>query len=129
LPSAALVDASPRPRPGGASGTEAIGTARRLAAVGVVAPSAGNVAGQALTLGLVDVVAMDVVPVVFGSGKRFFGHVHAQHLLEDPDVVVQGDRALHLRYPVRRRSTGVRAQRRAHDHRPDAVLPVERLLQ
>jgi len=27
---------------------------------------------------------------------------HAQLLLEDPDVVIQGDRVLHLRYQVRR---------------------------
>ena len=40
--------------------------------------------------------------VVFGSGKRYFGSVHAQHLLEDPDVVIQGNRVLHLRYRVRR---------------------------
>jgi hypothetical protein len=26
----------------------------------------------------------------------------AQHLLEDPDVVIRGDRVLHLRYRVRR---------------------------
>lgn len=44
---------------------------------------------------------MDVVPVVFGSGKRYFGSVTAQHLLENPDAV-QGDRVLHLRYQVRR---------------------------
>ena len=52
--------------------------------------------------GLVDEVSMDVVPVVFGSGKRYFGSVDSQHLLEDPDVVVEGDRVLHLRYRVRR---------------------------
>jgi hypothetical protein len=45
---------------------------------------------------------MDVVPVVFGSGKRYFGSVHAQHLLEDPDAVIQSNRVLHLRYRVRR---------------------------
>jgi hypothetical protein len=45
---------------------------------------------------------MDVVPVVFGSGKRYFGSVSAQYLLEDPDTVIQGDRVLHLRYRVRR---------------------------
>jgi hypothetical protein len=39
---------------------------------------------------------------VFGSGKRFFGSVDAQHLLEGPVVAVQGDRVLHLRYRVRR---------------------------
>jgi hypothetical protein len=40
---------------------------------------------------------------VFGSGKRYFGSVHAQRLLEDPDVVIQSNnRVLHLRYRVRR---------------------------
>jgi hypothetical protein len=45
---------------------------------------------------------MDVVPVVLGVGKRYFGSVQEQHLLEDPDVVIEGDRVLHLRYRVRR---------------------------
>jgi len=44
---------------------------------------------------------MDVVPVVFGSGKRYFGSTGAQHLLEDPHTVIQGDRVLHLSYRVR----------------------------
>jgi hypothetical protein len=39
---------------------------------------------------------------VFGSGKRYFGSVDAQQLLEDPDAVPQGNRVLHLRYRVRR---------------------------
>jgi hypothetical protein len=80
--------------------TEAIRIARERAGDGVVALSAGEAAGHALALGLVDVVAMDVVPVVFGSGKRFFGSIEGQHLLGDPDIVVQGERVLHLRYPV-----------------------------
>jgi hypothetical protein len=50
----------------------------------------------------VDEVAMDLVPVVFGSGKRYFGNIEGQHLLDDPHVVIQGDRVLHLRYKVRR---------------------------
>ena len=41
-------------------------------------------------------------PVVIGSGKRYFGSVDAQHLLEDPVVVIQGNRVLHVRYRVRR---------------------------
>lgn len=45
---------------------------------------------------------MDVVPVVFGRGTRYFGPVDAQHLLEDPHVVLPGERVLHLRYRVRR---------------------------
>jgi dihydrofolate reductase len=80
----------------------AVAKAKELAGNGTVAVAAGDVGGQALALGLVDEVAMDVVPVVFGSGKRYFGAVDSQHLLEDPDVVIQGDRVLHLRYRVRR---------------------------
>ena len=64
--------------------------------------SAEQVAEHLLLLGLVDEVAMDVVPVIFGSGKRYFGSVDSQRLLEDPHTVIQGDRVLHLRYPVRR---------------------------
>jgi dihydrofolate reductase len=81
----------------------AIMVARELAGDRDVAVTAGNVGGQALALGLVDEVAMDVVPVVFGRGKRYFGALDAQQLLEDPDVVIQGRRVLHLRYRVRRR--------------------------
>jgi len=81
---------------------DAVAQARDRAGDRVVALCAGDVGGQALALGLVDEVAMDVVPVVFGAGKRFFGRVDAQHLLEDPHVVVQGERVLHLRYRVRR---------------------------
>lgn len=106
-----LVVVSHRPRPDGwhpeadvpfvDDVTEAMEIARGLAGNGVVALSAGDAAGQALALGLVDVVAMDVVPVVLGSGKRYFGQVEGRLMLEDPDVVLQGDRVLHLRYPVR----------------------------
>lgn len=80
----------------------AVEEAKRRAGDGVVAVCAGDVGGQAFARGLVDEVAMDVVPVVFGRGKGYFGQVEGQYLLEDPDVVIQGDRVLHLRYTVRR---------------------------
>ncbi|HJP75069.1 MAG TPA: dihydrofolate reductase family protein [Pseudonocardiaceae bacterium] len=80
----------------------AIDKAQELAGERIVSLNAGDVGGQALAAGLVDEVAMDVVPVVFGSGKRYFGHIDGQHLLEDPHVVIQGDRVLHLRFKVRR---------------------------
>ena len=80
----------------------AVAKAKELAGERTVAVAAGDVGGQALALGLVEEVAMDVVPVVFGSGKRYFGPVDGQHQLEDPDVVIRGDRVLHLRYRVRR---------------------------
>jgi dihydrofolate reductase len=79
----------------------AVAKARELAGDRIVEVAAGDVGGQVLAAGLVDEVRMDVVPVVFGSGKRYFGSVQAQHLLEDPEVVIQGNRVLHLRYRVR----------------------------
>jgi dihydrofolate reductase len=82
--------------------TTAIDTAKELAGDRAVAVNAGEVGGQVLAAGLVDEVAMDVVPVVFGAGKRYFGSIDDQHLLEDPHVVIQGERVLHLRFGVRR---------------------------
>jgi dihydrofolate reductase len=66
----------------------------------VVGVAAGDVGGQCLAAGLVDEVAMDVAPVVLGSGRRFFGELSSQQILEDPDPLIQGSRVLHLRYRV-----------------------------
>jgi dihydrofolate reductase len=82
--------------------TAAIDRAQALAGERTVMVNAGEVCSQILAAGLVDEVAMDVVPVVFGSGKRYFGSIDGQQLLEDPHVVIQGDRVLHLRLKVRR---------------------------
>jgi len=82
--------------------TAAVDKARELAGDRDVAVNAGDVGGQILAAGLVDEVAMDVVPVVFGSGKRFFGGIDRQLLLDDPHVVIQGERVLHLKFAVRR---------------------------
>ncbi|MBD0735168.1 dihydrofolate reductase family protein [Streptomyces sp. CBMA29] len=82
--------------------TAAIDKARELAGDRTIAVNAGEVGAQILAAGLVDEVAMDVVPVVFGSGKRFFGGIEGQVLLRDPHVVIQGERVLHLRYKVAR---------------------------
>ena len=80
----------------------AVAQAQELAGDRLVEVSAGDVGGQVFAAGLVDEVRMDVAPVVFGSGRRFFGAVQAQHLLEGPDVVLQGNRVLHLNYGARR---------------------------
>ena len=108
-----VVVVSHRPRPAGwhpeapysfaPSVEEAMARAHELADEGEIGVTAGDIGGQALALGLVDAVAIDVVPVVFGRGKPYFGDLPDGHLLlEDPDVVIQGDRVLHLRFPVRR---------------------------
>lgn len=79
----------------------AIDRAREIAGGKDVTIASANVAQQALTLGLVDEVCVSLVPVLFGEGIPYFANLGGHHLLEDP-VVVQGHRALHLRYPVRR---------------------------
>lgn len=78
-------------------------TYRRHALAGdrIIEVAAGDVGGQVFAAGLVDEVRMDVAPVVFGSGKRYFGAVDAPQLLDGPDVAIQGNRVLHLRYQVR----------------------------
>jgi dihydrofolate reductase len=81
--------------------TAAVAKAQALAGERTVSVNAGDVGSQILAAGLVDEVAMDVAPVVFGSGKRYFGSIEGQYLLENPHVVIQGDRVLHLRFKVR----------------------------
>jgi dihydrofolate reductase len=80
----------------------AVAKAQELAGERLVEVAAGDVGGQVFAAGLVDEVRMDVVPVVFGSGKRFFGSVDSQHLLGDAYQVITGNRVLHVRYRVRR---------------------------
>jgi dihydrofolate reductase len=80
----------------------AVAKAQELAGERTIAVNAGDVGSQLLEAGLVDEVAMDVVPVLFGSGKRYFGRVETQHLLDDPHVVIPSERVLHLRFKVRR---------------------------
>jgi dihydrofolate reductase len=108
-----VVVVSHRPKPDGwhpeasyafaTSVEEGMARAQELAGDGEIGITAGDLGGQALALGLVDYVAIDVVPVIFGAGKRYFGSLDDRQVrLEDPDVVIQGDRVLHLRFPVRR---------------------------
>lgn len=70
----------------------------------IVDLAAGQIGGQALRLGLVDQVVMNVVPVVFGSGRPFFGAMGAGDVvpLDNPARVAQGDRVTHLLYDVSR---------------------------
>lgn len=66
-----------------------------------VALNGGDVGGQAFTAGLVDELDVALVPVVFGTGKRFLGDLAKQVLLDDP-IVVPSERVTHLRYRVRK---------------------------
>ena len=81
---------------------EAVAKAKELAGDADVSIASPTIIQQALDLGLVDEIAVSLVPVLFGEGKTYFGRLADGHLmLEDPDVV-QGRRSVHLRFRVRR---------------------------
>jgi dihydrofolate reductase len=67
-----------------------------------VSVNPGSIAGQAFTAGLVDEVRIDLVPVVFGAGVRFFGDYAGSPLLLDHPQIVEGNRVTHLHYSVRK---------------------------
>jgi dihydrofolate reductase len=101
-------DAATRwPRTTFVDGVEAaITKAREIAGEQDVTIASPKITQQALALGLVDEVCVSLVPVLFGEGIPYFGQLAGGHQLFDDPIVVQGRRALHLRYPVRdRRST------------------------
>lgn len=81
----------------------AIARAKEIAGDGTVGVAAGTVAGQALAAGLIDEVAIDLVPIVMGSGHRYFAGIDpADVRLGDPTVVIPATRVTHLRFPVLR---------------------------
>jgi hypothetical protein len=46
-------------------------------------------------------VAVDLVPVVMGTGRPFFGELSLKDVpLGDPTVCIQGDRVTHLVFPA-----------------------------
>lgn len=80
----------------------AVDKARELAGERTVAVAAGTIAGQCLELGLLDEVAIDLVPVVLGGGRPYFGgDVDLEdYALGDPTECIQGDRVTHLVFPA-----------------------------
>ncbi|WP_064456852.1 dihydrofolate reductase family protein [Streptomyces hygroscopicus] len=80
----------------------AITQARQIAGDQDVTIASATITQQALDLGLVDEVCVSLVPVLFGEGIPYFPKLDRGHQLLDDPIVIQGRRALHLRYPVRR---------------------------
>jgi dihydrofolate reductase len=81
----------------------AVARAHEIAGERTVAVAAGTIARQCLELGLLDEVAIDLVPVVFGGGRPFFGELSPGDVpLGDPTTCIPSERVIHLVYPVRR---------------------------
>src|ERR1700712_5373553 len=82
---------------------DALEVAASIAGDRVVAVAAGAIAGQALELGLLDEVAIDLVPVVLGEGKRYFGDARFPAVrLGDPITSIAAPGVTHLVLPVLR---------------------------
>jgi dihydrofolate reductase len=87
----------------------AVAKAQAIAEGGTVAVTAGTIARQCLELGLLDAVAVDLVPVVMGTGRPYFGQMPLDDVpLGDPTVCIQGDRVTHLVFPVTKTTSGGR---------------------
>lgn len=86
----------------------AVAKGKELAGERDVTVSGGVIARQCLELGLLDEVAVDLVPVVMGEGNRpFFGKLASEDvMLGNPTSCRQGDRVLHLVFPVTRPGAG-----------------------
>lgn len=81
----------------------AIERARALAGDRNVCVTPGSIASECLELGLLEELAIDLVPVLLGGGVRLLGELEAAPILLDgPDAVIEGSRVTHLRYRVRR---------------------------
>jgi dihydrofolate reductase len=83
---------------------EAIAAAQDFAGDRLIDVAAGQIGSQALALGLIDQVVLNVVPVVFGSGRPFFatGGLAEPLRLENPSAIIPGDRVTHIVYDVSR---------------------------
>jgi dihydrofolate reductase len=80
----------------------AVERATELAGGKDVAVASADVIQQCLAAGLLDEIAVDLVPVLFGRGVRLFGELVGGHVLLDDPTVVAGTRVTHLNYRVRR---------------------------
>ena len=80
----------------------AVALAQQIAGDKNVGVAAGTIARQCLEACLLDEVAVDLVPVVMGNGRPYFGELAQGHpqLLGDPTTLIQGERVTHLVFPV-----------------------------
>jgi dihydrofolate reductase len=81
----------------------AVERAHSIADGKVVGVAAGSIASQALAAGLLDLVNMELVPIIMGGGRPYFGDLSTETIrLGDPTTVIQGQRVTHLSFPVTR---------------------------
>jgi dihydrofolate reductase len=81
----------------------AVRRAQAIADDRIVTVAAGTIARQCLDLGLLDEIAIDLTPVVFGGGRPYFGDLSPGDIpLGDPTTCIPSNGVIHLVYPARR---------------------------
>lgn len=79
----------------------AVTQAKEVAGDKIVAVASANITQQCLNAGLLDEIAVDLVPVLLGHGIRFFDHLEGTPIqLEDP-LIIEGTGVTHMRFRVR----------------------------
>lgn len=87
----------------------AVDLARQVAGERTLAVTAGTITGQCLELGLLEAVAVDLVPVVMGSGRPYFGTLSSDDVrLGDPMVCIQAEGVTHLVFATAPAAAGER---------------------
>ena len=85
-----------------ASVEEGVALAKEIAGDRIVAVATPSMTQQCLNLGLLDVLRVNLAPVLMGDGIPWFANLaKAPVMLEDPEVQ-EGQRVTHLTYKVRR---------------------------
>ncbi len=81
---------------------EAVELARKIAGDKIAAVASPSITQQCLNLGVLDVLRVNLAPVLLGDGIRWFANLeNTPVMLQDPEVET-GQRVTHLTYPVRK---------------------------
>lgn len=78
----------------------AVEQAKAVAGEKDVGVGGANVAQQCIKAGLIDEIGIDLVPVLFGEGIRFFDHLGAGQIELERTRVVEAPEVTHLRFRV-----------------------------
>src|SRR3569833_3004156 len=80
----------------------AVGLARETAGDKNVVVASAKIAQQCLDAGLLDAIHVDLVPVLLGTGGRWFENLATAPVSLGDPVVIEGNGVTHLAYEVRR---------------------------
>lgn len=78
----------------------AIAKAKEIAGDKDVVIASTTIAQQALDAGLLDVITVDLVPYLLGSGKPYFANLTTKPVRLENPTIRRGNRATHLTYEV-----------------------------